>query len=823
MAINYAVALEVKAGVTGAQMVDDLSDKLKKLAATADISAGQIKQAYRQLPAQFTDIAVSLAGGQNPFMVLLQQGGQIKDQFGSIGTALRAVGSFITPVTVGFALLAAAVGTLGAAYYQGSEEAVKFAKSMALTGGAAGLTFGLFNDAAKKLSDQADIGMGAAKDLVAGLVSAGVSGAAGLQPMSSAIARLQKLSGASTEDIVKDFSSMSRGVATWAAEHNRQYNFVTAAQYEQIRTLEKQGEVEKAMALTGKLLDDALKTRVVELGILERTWNSLGKTASDAWDAMKGIGRAPTASGALVVAEKQLAELEAQLESRKKGIYGRSGIADNRQEIEAAKQKITMLREAIKLETETAAAEAKRLADERAKIAKIASGEAEAEANASLKQISQINKNASDATIRGFQAQSQELMLARAADIITEKEFQTQKAVIDTQILEAKIALLDKEVGVERGRKVFGAAQIEQETKILAMLGQRRELLSQIRGIPIQAEIATAKDETAERKRIDAQAKTDAKAREERNRTEINTIEKMRVDRAAEIDQLTLQGQAINMTSHEFDVLTEARRAELEISRAVVTMLPENAAAYRAVAEEAAKTSAAMREANYQQSRTFEYGAKQAFKNYIDDVTNTAKSTEQLFTDAFKGMEDAMVNFAMTGKLNFRDLATSIISDMIRIMIQQSIMGPIMGALGGMFGGASAAAAGTQFSGAASMSAVAANGMAFDGLNAFANGGVVNSPTMFKFANGGAIRNGLMGEAGPEAILPLQRGQNGRLGVVSTGGGGGDTSVVVNVNVESGGEKVSGNQGASALGKVIAGAVRQELINQKRPGGMLAA
>lgn len=808
MAMNYAVALEVKAGVTGAQMVDDLSDKLKKLAATADVSAGQIKQAYRQLPAQFTDIAVSLAGGQSPFMVLLQQGGQIRDQFGGIGTALRAVTSFITPMAVGITAAAAAVGTLGAALYQGSEEAVRFAKSIALTGGAAGITFGGFRDLAKSVQSQTDISIGNAKELVAGLVGAGVSGAAGLEPLASAMARIQKLSGASTQDMVNDFSSMSRGVAAWAEKSNRQYNFVTAAQLDQIRTLEKLGETERAMALTSRLLDDAFKARGEQAGILEEIYRSLGKTASEAWDALMGIGRPDTNSSLLAEAEAALADLEAKLESRKRGLYGRAGISDNQKEIEQARAEVERRRAAVKKENDEAIALAKGLADERAKAEEAASGRAEAKAEASLKRISQMNKNASEATIRGFQEQSQELALARAADIITEKDFQTQKAVIDTQILEAKIALLDKEIGVERQRKVFGADQIKQETTILAMLGQRRELLSQIRGIPIQAEIATAKDETAERKRLDAEAKTAAKARDERNRTEINTIEKMRVEREAEIDQLRLQGQAINMTAHELEMLVEARRAEMQISRDVVTMLPENAARYLEVARAAEKTKAAIREANYEQSRTFKYGAKQAFKNYIEDVTNTAKSTEQLFTNAFKGMEDAMVNFAMTGKLNFRDLATSIIQDMIRITIQQSIMAPIMGALGGLFGPVKPAAMGGVF-----------------GEEKFANGGIVNAPTRFNFAQGGTLRNGLMGEAGPEAIMPLARTSSGKLGVMSTmgSGGGGDTSVVVNVNVETGSEQVSSNQGASALGKVIAGAVRQELINQKRPGGMLAA
>ena len=102
----------------------------------------------------------------------------------------------------------------------------------------------------------------------------------------------------------------------------------------------------------------------------------------------------------------------------------------------------------------------------------------------------------------------------------------------------------------------------------------------------------------------------------------------------------------------------------------------------------------------------------------------------------------------------------------------------------------------------------------------YASGGVVTRPMLFPFANGGAIGTGLMGEAGPEAIMPLQRGPNGKLGVMAAGGG--TTSVVVNVDA-TGGSSVQGDDDkANQLGKVISAAVQSELIKQKRPGGLLA-
>jgi hypothetical protein len=112
------------------------------------------------------------------------------------------------------------------------------------------------------------------------------------------------------------------------------------------------------------------------------------------------------------------------------------------------------------------------------------------------------------------------------------------------------------------------------------------------------------------------------------------------------------------------------------------------------------------------------------------------------------------------------------------------------------------------------------------GVQGFANGAaftnsIVSSPTLFKFADGASMETGLMGEAGPEAIMPLTRGPGGRLGVDASGAGGG--SIMVNVSVDASGSKVQGDEAQGAqLGRVIGAAVQQELIKQKRPGGLLA-
>jgi len=184
-------------------------------------------------------------------------------------------------------------------------------------------------------------------------------------------------------------------------------------------------------------------------------------------------------------------------------------------------------------------------------------------------------------------------------------------------------------------------------------------------------------------------------------------------------------------------------------------------------------------------------------ETFKDSLKSVKESMADVVVKGIKGMEDALVNFVTTGKLNFRNLANSIIADMARIAIQQTITKPFTNFLTGLFGNA--------------------NGNAFvDGqVQKYAYGGIVNKPTLFPMANG----IGLMGEAGAEAILPLRRGSNGKLGVESSGAGIGN----IVVNVDASGSSVEGSQqGGRELGRVISVAIQSELIKQKRPGGLLA-
>lgn len=183
--------------------------------------------------------------------------------------------------------------------------------------------------------------------------------------------------------------------------------------------------------------------------------------------------------------------------------------------------------------------------------------------------------------------------------------------------------------------------------------------------------------------------------------------------------------------------------------------------------------------ANGEYQRSFEYGAKSALRTYIDDATNAAKRAQQVTANAFKGMETALTQFVMTGKLDFKSLADSIISDLVRIQIQRSITLPLANVMNGAMAGLDLGSMwGSLFP--------SAQGNVFEGpaLSAYRNT-VVDRPTLFPFAQGAGFasvpRIGLMGEkpgSPGEAIMPLARMRDGDLGVKVHGGG---STVIVNV------------------------------------------
>ena len=152
-------------------------------------------------------------------------------------------------------------------------------------------------------------------------------------------------------------------------------------------------------------------------------------------------------------------------------------------------------------------------------------------------------------------------------------------------------------------------------------------------------------------------------------------------------------------------------------------------------------------------------GFKIGFTDWTDTAETAAQGMARVTKKAFSDMTDALTQYVRTGKMDWRSLADSIVDELIRIQIQQAL---VYAASGGKEG--STGWLGTALSFASTvLSSSSAKGNIFNqgSVTPFAQGGIFDKPTIFPMANG----TGLMGEAGPEAVMPLSRGIDGKLGV----------------------------------------------------------
>lgn len=273
-------------------------------------SAAQTAFAMRMIPAQMTDIIVGLSTGQSPFMVLMQQGGQLKDMFGGIGPAIKGVGGYVLGLINPVTLAAAAVGVLGLAYYKGSQEQDEFYKSLTLSGNLVGKTTGQLAEMAARVSVVANSTTGVTAATLNQIVSSGKVAAESLERVTTAVVEISEATGIATEKLVGDFNDIAADPVAAITKLNDQYHFLTLATYNQIKALQDEGNQQDAARVASDAYANAMQQRASDihqnLGILERAWDSLAKTAKGAWDAMLDIGREQTGTERISQIRKEL-------------------------------------------------------------------------------------------------------------------------------------------------------------------------------------------------------------------------------------------------------------------------------------------------------------------------------------------------------------------------------------------------------------------------------------------------------------------------------------------------------------------------------------
>jgi len=352
-----------------------------------------------QLTYQTTDLVTQIASGQNAMVAMLQQGGQLRDQFGGFKPLFQGIASAITPAMVGFTSLAASIGVLGLAFVKGEEESNKFRNSMILTGNFAGIAIDKFNSMAQTISGKYNSAIGDSREIMQTLVSSGQFTERTLTSVGSLITKVASLSGESAASVAQNLIPSLDGSATSAKRLNEQYHFLTLEQYKNIEALNQQGKAQDAIKITSDALLEKLDAQAKKLGYLETLWKNLKNAASGFWDWLKSIGRDdPT---------RAIRELEEQMERTMQGVAFRNGKTS---EYDALKEK----RDRLKRELEN-------------DIAK-----AEADSKSAEK-----NKERIDAYAGAGGASKAKSIAQKTAEIIAQMEYETKAAGLE------KIAQID--------------------------------------------------------------------------------------------------------------------------------------------------------------------------------------------------------------------------------------------------------------------------------------------------------------------------------------------------------------------------------------------
>ncbi|EFI3453363.1 phage tail tape measure protein, partial [Escherichia coli] len=279
----------------------------------AGISVGQYKAAMRTLPAQFTDIATQLAGGQNPWLILLQQGGQVKDSFGGMIPMFRGLAGAITLPMVGVTSLAVATGALAYAWYQGDSTLSEFNKTLVLSGNQAGLTADRMLTLSRA-GQAAGLTFNQARESLAALVNAGVRGGEHFDAINQSVARFASASGVEVDKVAEAFGKLTTDPTSGLMAMARQFRNVTAEQIAYVAQLQRSGDeagaLQAANDIATKGFDEQTRRLKENMGTLETWADKTGKAFKSMWDAILDIGRPESSADMLASAQKAFDEAD---------------------------------------------------------------------------------------------------------------------------------------------------------------------------------------------------------------------------------------------------------------------------------------------------------------------------------------------------------------------------------------------------------------------------------------------------------------------------------------------------------------------------------
>ncbi|EPE0615144.1 phage tail tape measure protein [Escherichia coli] len=677
----------------------------------AGISVGQYKAAMRTLPAQFTDIATQLAGGQNPWLILLQQGGQVKDSFGGMIPMFRGLAGAITLPMVGVTSLAVATGALVYAWYQGDSTLSAFNKTLVLSGNQSGLTADRMLTLSRA-GQAAGLTFNQARESLAALVNAGVRGGEQFDAINQSVARFASASGVEVDKVAEAFGKLTTDPTSGLIAMARQFRNVTAEQIAYVAQLQRSGDeagaLQAANDIATKGFDEQTRRLKENMGTLETWADKTGKAFKSMWDAILDIGRPESSADMLASAQKAFDEADKKWQWYQSRSQRRGKTSSFRANLQGAwndreNARLGLAAATLQSDMEKAGELAARDRAERDASQLKYTGEAQKAYERLLTPLEkytarqeELNKALKDGKI--LQADYNTLMAAAKKDYestlkkpkssgvkVSAGERQEDQAHAALLALETELRTLEKHSGangkISQQRRDLWKA--ENQYAVLKEAATKRQLSEQ------EKSLLTHEKETLEYKR--QLAELGDKVEHQKRLNEL-AQQAARFEQQQGAKQAAISAQARGLTDRQVQ-----RESEEQRLRDVYGDNPDALA----------KATSALKNtwsAEEQLRGSWMAGLKSGWGEWAESATDSFSQVKSVATQTFDGIAQNMAAMLTGSEQSWRGFTRSVLSMLTEIFLKQAmvgIVGSIGSAMGGAFGGGASASTGTAIQAAA--------------------------------------------------------------------------------------------------------------------------
>ena len=692
-----------------AAVVEQSMNRQALAAQKAGISVGQYKAAMRMLPAQFTDVATQLAGGQSPWLILLQQGGQVKDSFGGMIPMFRGLAGAITLPMVGVTSLAVATGALAYAWYQGDATLSEFNKTLVLSGNQAGLTADRMLTLSRA-GQAAGLTFNQARESLAALVNAGVRGGEQFDAINQSVARFASASGVEVDKVAEAFGKLTTDPTSGLMAMARQFRNVTAEQIAYVAQLQRSGDeagaLQAANDIATKGFDEQTRRLKENMGTLETWADKTGKAFKSMWDAILDIGRPESSADMLASAQKAFDEADKKWQWYQSRSQRRGKTSSFRANLQGAwddreNARLGLAAATLQSDMEKAGELAARDRAERESSQLKYTGEAQKAYERLLTPLEkytarqeELNKALKDGKI--LQADYNTLMASAKKDYestqkkpsgvkVSAGERQEDQAHAALLALETELRTLEKHSGanekISQQRRDLWKA--ENQYVVLKEAATKRQLSEQ------EKSLLAHEKETLEYKR--QLAELGDKIEHQKRLNEL-AQQAARFEQQQSAKQAAISAKARGLTDRQAQRESEEQRLR--------EVYGDNPAAL-------AKATSALKNtwsAEEQLRGSWMAGMKSGWGEWAESATDSFSQVKNAATQTFDGIAQNMAAMLTGSEQNWRSFTRSVLSMMTEILLKQAmvgIVGSIGSAIGGAVGGGASASGGTAIQAAA--------------------------------------------------------------------------------------------------------------------------